>query len=461
MSAASRSKKGLPLIAIVGRPNVGKSTLFNRIIGKQRAIIHSIEGITRDRFIEEANWNGRRFCVVDTGGIVENPLDEITRKMQQQVQQAIQDAHVVIFVVDGQQEITRADHVVCQFLLRCGKPVVLAINKLDNPRLALNQYEYYQLGLGEPHPISAGHNSGIEDLLNAVFHQLPMHPCTEGEETVSADSDQETSQTHPIKVAVIGRPNVGKSSFINAVLNEERTIVSDIPGTTRDAIDVEFFWKGKEYLLIDTAGLRRKAGIRAPVEHFSVARALRAIRRADVCLVMMEATEGIAEQDKRIIGYILEQGTGLILVWTKWDLITDKEKRFKDLENEIDLKMPHITFAPRVTISTVTRKRVFSLFEYINRVDQESVKRVPTADLNRFLEHIKAKHTPPSQKGKHAKILYATQSGTKPTEFVLFVNQTRLFHFSYLRFIENQLREAFGFEGIPIKLHLREERSRP
>ncbi len=458
MLLGKRTKKRLPLVAIVGRPNVGKSTLFNRIIGKQRAIVHDVEGITRDRFINEASWAGKRFRLVDTGGMVENPMDEITRKMQAQVHQAIEESRVVIFVLDGQQEITRPDRVICESLQRCGKPVVLAINKLDNPKLALNQYEYYALGLGEPHAVSSGHNLGVEALMRTVTAHLPE--SLDGTEDLSEETeeaDAEAPADSITKVAIIGRPNVGKSSFVNALLNEERAIVSDIPGTTRDAIDIEFQWRGREYLLIDTAGLRRKAGIREPVEHFSVARALRAIRRADVCLVMVEATEELSEQDKRIIGYILEQGTAFILVWTKWDLVHDKEKRLKALETDLDLKMPQALFAPRITISNVTRQRLFRVFDCVDRVAAEAAKRISTAELNRLMQQIKARHNPPGQKGVHAKILYATQTGTKPTEIVLFVNQKRLFHFSYLRFIENQLREAYGFEGVPLKIELREE----
>ena len=253
---------------------------------------------------------------------------------------------------------------------------------------------------------------------------------------------------------------MGKSSFINAILNEERAIVSEIPGTTRDAIDVDFHWKGRDYILIDTAGMRKKAGIKDAVEHYSVARSLRAVRRADVCLIMVEATEGLTEQDKRVIGYTLEQGTAFILVWTKWDLVENKEKRFKALADDLDLKMGQIQYAPQLTISNVTRKRLFNVFEYIDRVALEARKRIPTAEFNRLIEQVKAKHNPPSQKGRHAKILYGAQTSVKPTEFVLFVNQTRLFHFSYMRFIENQIREAYGFEGVPIRIELREEKKK-
>jgi len=456
MSPSKRRK--IPTVAIVGRPNVGKSTLFNRIIGKQRAIVHDQEGITRDRFMNEARWDDRVFMLVDTGGIIEDPVDDITRKMQEQVQHAIGESRVVIFVLDGQQELTRMDRLVCESLQRTKKPIVLAVNKLDNHNLAMNQYEYYELGLGDPVAISASHNLGIEELMDKVVDHLPSSVHVSDEE-IQEETESETKK-EPIKVAIIGRPNVGKSSFINAILNEERAIVSEIPGTTRDAIDVDFHWKGKDYILIDTAGMRKKAGIKDAVEHYSVARSLRAVRRADVCLIMVEATEGLTEQDKRVIGYTLEQGTAFILVWTKWDLVENKEKRFKALADDLDLKMGQIQYAPQLTISNVTRKRLFNVFEYIDRVAFEAQKRIPTAEFNRLIEQIKAKHNPPSQKGRHAKILYGAQTSVKPTEFVLFVNQTRLFHFSYMRFIENQIREAYGFEGVPIRIELREEKKK-
>ncbi len=456
MSPSKRKK--MPTVAIVGRPNVGKSTLFNRIIGKQRAIVHNQEGITRDRFINEARWGDYTFMLVDTGGIIEHPVDDITRKMQEQVQQAIDESRVVILVLDGQQELTRTDRVVCESLLRSGKPMVVAVNKLDNAALAMNRYDYYELGLGEPLAISASHNLGVDALMTRVLEHLPAPTPAVAAAEEGEDETEEPEEKKPTKVAIIGRPNVGKSSFINAILNEERAIVSEVPGTTRDAIDVEFRWRGGEYLLIDTAGMRRKAGISDAVEHYSVARALRAVRRADVCLIMVEATEGLTEQDKRVIGYTLEQGTAFVLVWTKWDLVENKEKRFKALADDLDLKMAQVKFAPQLTISNVTRKRLFTVFDYVDRVALEATKRIPTAELNRLIEQIKAKHNPPSQKGRHAKILYASQTSVKPTEFVLFVNQTRLFHFSYVRFIENQLRAAYSFEGVPIRIELREEK---
>jgi GTPase len=440
-----------PLVAICGRPNVGKSTLFNRIIGKARAIVHDQEGITRDRFFGEAVWKDRSFRVVDTGGIIESPVDAISKKMQDQVRAAIEEAAVVIFLVDGQQEITRVDEEVRDILLRLGKPVVLAVNKLDNERLEMNRFDFFSLGLGEPYAISSGHGIGVDVLLDAVTTHLPEN---------SAAIEDPAEEKPCIKVAIVGKPNVGKSSFINAILNEERTIVDATPGTTRDAIDIEFHWKGKDYLFIDTAGLRRKAGIKQHVEHFSVARSLRAVRRADVCLIMIDATEDFSEQDKRVIGYTLEQGTAMILVFSKWDLVPDKEERFKRLKDVIELKMPQIRFVPYLTVSNLSRQRLFTTFEYIDRVNESAERRIRTGELNTFFAELKEKHKAPGQKGRFPKIYYATQASVKPTTFVLFVNQKSRFHFSYTRYIENQIRARYNFEGVPIRLELREEKPR-
>ena len=441
----------LPLVAICGRPNVGKSTLLNRITGKHRAIVHGEEGITRDRFVAKAEWEGRPFRVVDTGGIVENPLDSMTQKMQEQVRSALREAGVILFVVDGQQELTRVDEEVRDELFTYGKPVVLAVNKLDNSDLEMNRYDFYALGLGEPHAISSTHGLGMDGLLDAIIEHLP-------ETSSIAPEGPEKPIT---KVAVVGKPNVGKSSFVNAILNEERTIVDERPGTTRDAIDIEFQWKDKDYLLIDTAGMRRKAGVKRGVESFSVTRSLRAVRRADVCLIMIDATEGMSEQDKRIIGYAQENGTAMVMVWTKWDLVEDRERRFKAIADELDLKMAHMKFVPYLTISNITRQRIFNAFEFVDRVAEQAVRRIATAEFNKLIEEIKAKHKPPSHKGKFAKILYGTQAGIRPTTFVLFVNQKRLFHFSYLRYIENRIRERYGFEGVPIHIQLREGGPKP
>lgn len=449
------TKKKLPLVTICGRPNVGKSTLYNRILGKQRAITHSEHGVTRDRRYGEATWEGYRFSIVDTGGIVESPVDPVTRKMQAQVRRAFDEATVIILVVDGREEITRGDEEIRDELFKCGKPIVLAVNKLDNPQHEAYKNEFFVLGLGEPFPISSGHGLGIDSLLDEVLRHLPEKPtATDGDE--AGDADEAEDDDTVTKVAVIGKPNVGKSSFINALLNDERCIVDDQPGTTRDSIDIEFSWQGKEYLLIDTAGMRKKSGIKKAVEHYSVSRSLRTVRWADVSLVLVDSTDGITEQDKRIIGYVRDQGTAIVLCWTKWDLIEDREAKFKALGEELDRKVPYFKYVPMFTISNVTRKRLFTSFEYIDRVAEEATKRIHTAELNKFFVALRGWHKPSQRKGKLARILYATQASIKPTTFVLFVNQKRLFHFSYTRYIENQIRLKFGFEGVPIRLELRE-----
>lgn len=438
----------LPVVAICGRPNVGKSTLYNRLTGKQRAIIHDLEGITRDRHIAKVRWNDYTFELVDTGGIVNKPDDAIVQKMQDQVRVALNDATVIVFVVDGQQDLTRVDMELRDELFKLGKPVVLVTNKLDNPDMEMLRHNFHELGLGEPYAVSSGHGHGIEELMEAVAEHLPKV------EYVPEEEEAEDGRT---KVAIVGKPNVGKSSFVNAILGEERSIVDETAGTTRDAIDIDFVWEGREYLLIDTAGMRKKAGIREPVEHFSVSRSLRAVRRADVCLVMIDAIDGITEQDKRILGYVYEQGTGMVLVYTKWDLVEDKEERFAQLQTELERKMPHLHYVPSITVSNVTRQRLLKSFDIVDRIAVSTQKRISTNELNRFMKDVRDKHRPSSQKGKYAKILYATQASVKPTTFVLFVNQKRLFHFSYLRYIENQLREQYKFEGTPIHLELREE----
>ena len=443
-------KRKLPLVAICGRPNVGKSTLFNRIAGKQRAIVHTEEGITRDRAYATVDWNGREFRLVDTGGIVEQPIDPIIRKMQDQVRVALDEAKVIVFVVDGQEEITRVDEELRDELFKYGKPVVLAVNKLDNPQMEANRYDFYVLGMGDPYAVSSTHGLGTDDLVEAVLAKLPASEGTPEEE--------DHKESLVTKVAVIGKPNVGKSSFVNALLNEDRIIVDETPGTTRDAIDVEFRCQGRDYLLIDTAGRRKKAGIKRHVEHFSVTRSLRAVRRADVCVVMMDATDGITEQDKRILNYVYKQGTGMVMLWTKWDLVEHKEARLKTLTEELDFKAPFLKYVPSLTISNLTRQRLLKSFEYIDRVAAETTKRIATAELNKLMDEIRASHTPPSKKGKYAKILYATQAGVRPTTFVLFVNQRQLMHFSYVRFIENQIRQRYGFEGVPIHIELREHK---
>lgn len=442
----------LPLVAICGRPNVGKSTLYNRLTGFQTAIVHDEEGITRDRHYGIARYGDYVFRLVDTGGIVESPDDPVIQKMQTQVRLALNEADVIIFLVDGQQEITRVDEELREELFRYNKPVVLAVNKLDNPKMEINRHEFHSLGMGEPHAISSGHGIGVSELLDAVTANLPTPK--EGQAAEELPEDNVT------KVAIVGKPNVGKSSFVNAILNEERTIVDARPGTTRDAIDVEFRHNDRDYLLIDTAGMRKKAGIKAGVEKFSVSRSLRSINRADVTLLMIDATEGVTEQDQRIVGYAREHGSPIVLVWTKWDLIEDREAKFKKLPIDIDRHFPHMKHVPYITISNVARQRIFDVFKVVDEIAAQAKLRISTGELNRFLEKLKG--VPASQrKGSFAKIRYATQTSVKPTTFVLFVNQKKLFHFSFLRHIENQLREQFGFKGVPIKIELREGGAKP
>jgi GTP-binding protein len=372
--------------------------------------------------------------------------------MQQQVRTALQEAKVIVFVVDGQQELTRVDEQLRDELFKYGKPVVVAVNKLDNERMEQNVYDFYALGFGDPHAISSGHGLGVDLLLDAVLAHLP--------EPSEDDEAEEEEKPKPLRVAIVGKPNVGKSSFVNAILNEERAIVTDVPGTTRDAIDIEFRWKDRDYVLVDTAGLRRKAGISLDVERFSVSRTLRAVKSADVALIMIDSTDGISEQDKRIIGFAAEAGTAMVLVWTKWDLVEDKEREFKKIPDEIDLKAPFIKYVPYLTISNLTRQRLFTVFEYVERVAAAAEKRIGTGELNRLMDELRASSPPTGAKGQAAKILYATQVSVKPTTFVLFVNRAKLFHFSYVRFIENRLRERYGFEGVPIKVELREGKPR-
>ncbi len=452
------AKRRLPLVAICGRPNVGKSSLFNRITGRPSAIVDSVEGITRDRAYAQAQWRDRQFKVVDTGGLVEQPIDSVLRKMQHQIRLALDEADVIVFVVDGRQEITRTDHEMCRALFKLGKPVVLAVNKLDNEALAANHVEFYRLGLGDPIPISCAHGLGMDALLDEVTGRLPAAGDMVTDRRQGQDDLEPSATENMTQVAVVGKPNVGKSSFINAILQEERTIVDEKPGTTRDALDIEFSWRNNRYLFIDTAGMRKKGRIKENLERYSISRALRAVRRADVCLVLLESTAGITEQDKRILEYIRENGPGIVIAWTKWDLVEDKRARLDKLKDELDFKAPFLRFVPKLTISSVTRKRLFTTFDYIDRVAVEAQKRISTGELNRFIKELGTQNLPATHKGDQAKILYATQADIKPTTFVLFVNHKRLFHFSYTRFIENRLREKYGFEGVPIHIELREDK---
>ncbi|HOJ34241.1 MAG TPA: ribosome biogenesis GTPase Der [Candidatus Hydrogenedentes bacterium] len=446
----------LPRIVICGRPNVGKSTLFNRMTGRFRAIVHEQEGVTRDRNYGKAIWDGVEMLIADTGGIVADPIDPITRKIQEQVRKALEEADVVLFVVDGRQELTRTDLDLCEQLRRLNKPIVLAVNKLDNEKQELLAADFFQLGLGNPIPVSATHGRNTDAVMEAIVSALHLTPrvCSNGNEVALPGTESTVT-----RVAIVGRPNVGKSSLVNALLDEERMIVTDIPGTTRDSVDVEFRWKDRCYLLVDTAGLRRKAGIRQEVERYSVSRTLRSIRESDVTVVLTDATEGITEQDKRIFEYIKEQGKAAVWAWSKWDLIENKKAHLAKIKEEIEYKAPFCSYFPMVTISSLTRLRLTALLDWVELVAQEATKRISTSELNRLMQDIRTSGAGSYHKGRVARILYATQASIKPTVFVLFVNQKRLFHFSYVRHIENRIRKEHGFVGVPIKIELREEKN--
>lgn len=432
-----------PIVAIVGRPNVGKSTLFNQIGKKRISIVDDMPGVTRDRIYLDAEWLNHEFTMIDTGGIELDESDHILRSMRQQAQIAIEEADVILFLVDGRTGLTTADEEVARMLRSAKKPVVLGVNKIDSPQLAVNAYEFYQLGLGDPIALSASNAMNLGDLLDAVVAAFPQTEAEEKEED-------------EICIAVIGRPNVGKSSLVNQLLGEERVIVSDIAGTTRDAIDTHFVKDGNKFMLIDTAGMRRRGKIDEPVERYSVMRSLRAIDRADVVLMLIDASEGITEQDKKIAGYAHESGRGVILVVNKWDIYPDKDDkstlRFtEDLREEIGF----LQYAPVLYTSALTGQRVNRVTELVKYVAEQQSMRIKTSVLNDLIRDAVSVNPPPMHRGRQLKILFMTQVDIKPPKFILFVNDPELMHFSYLRFIENRLREMYGFEGTPIRLIVR------
>lgn len=431
-----------PIVAIVGRPNVGKSTLFNFIAKKRVSIVEDLPGVTRDRIYMDAEWLGREFTMIDTGGIEIETTDRILAATRHQAQLAIEEADVIIFVVDGKTGITTADEEVAAMLRSTRKPVVLAVNKIDSPKDEPAVYEFYNLGLGDPIAISATNALSIGDLLDRVIELLPQ--------TEDAEEDDDV-----IKVAFIGRPNVGKSSLVNALLGEERVIVSDIPGTTRDAIDTYFEKDGTKFILIDTAGMRRKARINQPVERYSVIRSLRAVERADVVLMVIDAVDGVTEQDKKIAGYAHEAGRGIIIVVNKWDLIEKDSKTALRYTENIRSEMAFIQYAPVLFTSALTKQRVQRISELVKFVAEQHAMRVQTSVLNQVIEDAIRINPPPTGKGTRLKIFYTTQAEVKPPTFIFFVNEPEIMHFSYLRYLENKLREAFGFEGTPLRLVVR------
>ena len=427
-----------PTIAIVGRPNVGKSTIFNRIAGERISIVEDTPGVTRDRIYATGEWLGREFSIIDTGGIDlgDAPfMDQI----KHQAEIAIDEADVIVFITSAREGVTDADELVARLLYKSNKPVILAVNKVDNPEMRADIYEFYTLGLGDPYPISGSHGLGIGDVLDEAVKHF----------TEEAEEEDESI----IKFSLIGRPNVGKSSLINAILGEERVIVSDIEGTTRDAIDTHFTSEnGQEFTMIDTAGMRKKGKVYESTEKYSVMRAMRAIERSDVVLMVLNAEEGIREQDKRIAGYAHEAGRGIILVVNKWDLLKKETNTMRDFEAEIRDEFQYLDYAPIIFVSAATKQRLNQLPALIEEVSMNQNMRIPSALLNDVIMDAVAINPTPTDKGKRLKIFYATQVAVKPPTFVIFVNEEELMHFSYARFLENQIRKAFTFEGTPIRI---------
>ncbi|MCL1859333.1 MAG: ribosome biogenesis GTPase Der [Oscillospiraceae bacterium] len=436
----SNNNNKKPIAAIVGRPNVGKSALFNKIAGRRISIVEDTPGVTRDRIYCDTDWNGKVFTMIDTGGIEPNTDDLILKSMREQAKTAIELADVIILVVDLKSGLTANDSDVAAMLLKSGKPVVLCVNKVDSiGNVPAEFYEFYELGLGEPFAVSSIHGTGTGDLLDRIVELMP-----EQHEDYVEESDI-------IKVAVIGKPNVGKSSIVNKFLGEERVIVTNIPGTTRDSIDQYFENSYGKYIFIDTAGIRRQNRINDNIEKYSVLRAKAAVERADVCLIMIDAEEGPTAHDERIAGIAHEAGKASIIVINKWDLIEKDNSTTKKFTDDIKTAFAYMKYAPEIFVSAKTGQRVAKIFEMINAVYTESSKRITTGALNDVLSDAIARSQPPSDKGRRLKIYYMTQTGTKPPVFVMFVNDAELFHFSYQRYIENRIRETFGFSGTPVR----------
>ena len=434
----------LPTVAIVGRPNVGKSALFNRIAGERISIVEDVEGVTRDRIYTKAEWLNRQFSIIDTGGIddVDAPFME---QIKHQADIAMTEADVIVFVVSAKEGITDADEYVAKILYRAHKPVILAVNKVDNPEMRSAIYDFYALGLGDPYPVSSAHGIGTGDVLDAIVDNLPT------------EAQEENSDI--IKFSLIGRPNVGKSSLINAILGEDRVIASPVAGTTRDAIDTTFTdEEGQEFTMIDTAGMRKSGKVYENTEKYSVMRAMRAIDRSDIVLMVLNAEEGIREYDKRIAGFAHEAGKGIVVVVNKWDAIKKDNRTVAQWEVDIRDNFQYIPYAPIVFVSAVTKQRLHKLPDVIKQVSQSQNTRIPSAVLNDVVMDAVAINPTPTDKGKRLKIFYATQVSVKPPTFVIFVNEEELMHFSYLRFLENQIRQAFIFEGTPIRLIARKRK---
>lgn len=438
-----------PVVAVVGRPNVGKSTLFNKLIGQRLSIVQDTPGVTRDRIFAACEWCGRTFMLADTGGIEPRTDDVLLAQMRRQAQLAIEQAEVIVFVADILSGMTAADQEIAVMLKKSGKPVVLCVNKCDSTGgVPAEFYEFYNLGLGEPIAVSSVHGHGTGDLLDAVLEYLP-------------DEEEQEEETDIIHVAVIGKPNAGKSSLINCIAGEERSIVSDIAGTTRDAIDTAVSNEHGDFVFIDTAGLRRKSKVDDQIEKYSVLRAQMAVERADVCVIMIDATEGFTEQDSKVAGIAHEQGKACIIAVNKWDAVEKDDKTMDVMRKKLENDFSFMAYAPFIFISAKTGQRVPRLFELIKFVAQQNAMRISTGTLNDLLADATARVQPPTDKGKRLRIYYMTQASTKPPTFVCFVNRAELFHFSYQRYLENQIRETFGLEGTPVRFIVREKGENP
>ena len=432
------------IVAVVGRPNVGKSTLFNTIAGKQISIVQDTPGVTRDRIYAEGNWLNYYFTMVDTGGIEPISDDVLLKQMRSQAELAIETADVIIFVTDVKSGVVDADYEVAEMLRRSKKPIVLCVNKVDSIKKYGNDiYEFYQLGLGEPFPVSAANHLGLGDLLDEVVKHFPKEGLEEEEDGT-------------LKIALIGKPNVGKSSLTNKLLGENRVIVSDIAGTTRDAIDTEVTYNGTPYIFIDTAGLRRKGKVTEDIERYSVILTVAAVDRADICIVLIDAVEGITDGDTRIAGIAHESGKGVIIAVNKWDLVEKNDKTMQEFTKQLKEKFAYMDYAEYLFISAETGQRIHKIYELVNMIHDNQVMRIKTGVLNEILARATAMKQPPSDKGKRLKLFYITQASVAPPTFVIFVNDRELMHFSYTRYIENQIRENFGFRGTPIRFIIRE-----
>lgn len=437
-----------PIVAIVGRPNVGKSTLFNALAGEKISIVKDTPGVTRDRIYADVNWLDKSFTLIDTGGIEPDSRDIILSQMREQAQIAIDTADVIIFITDVRQGLVDSDAKVADMLRRSGKPVILVVNKVDNfDKFIMDTYEFYNLGIGEPVPVSATGKLGIGDMLEKVVEYF--------------DEDAEDGEEEDIpKIAVVGKPNVGKSSLINKLIGESRVIVSDIAGTTRDAIDTKVEWKDKEYIFIDTAGLRRKSKIKEELERYSIIRTVTAVERADVVVMMIDATEGVTEQDAKIAGIAHERGKGIIIAVNKWDAIEKNDKTIYKFTNRVREVLSYMPYAEIIFISAETGQRIPKLFETIDMVLENQTLRVQTGVLNEIMTEAVAMQQPPSDKGKRLKLFYITQVAVKPPTFVIFVNDKELMHFSYTRYLENKIRDTFGFKGTSLKFIIRERKEK-